>query len=252
MRLTGKACLVTGGAAGIGRAIAEAFLREGARVAVADRDAEAGERASRDLARLGEVIFVPGDVSRAEDARRMVERVVEAFGRLDVLVNNAGVTLKASVVDTEEPDWDHVLAVNLKGVYLCSKYAIPHMVRGGGGSIINVGSIASFVGLPENAAYNASKGGLLTLTRNMAVDYARSNVRVNALCPAMILTPMLEAFIRAQPDPEAYVRAVEQAIPLGRIGRPEDVAPAAVFLASDESAFVTGSALMVDGGYTAR
>lgn len=252
MRLAGKACLVTGGAAGIGRAIAEAFLREGARVAVADRDAEAGERASRDLARLGEVLFVPGDVSRAEDARRMVERVVEAFGRLDVLVNNAGVTLKASVVDTEEPDWDHVLAVNLKGVYLCSKYAIPHMVRGGGGSIINVGSIASFVGLPENAAYNASKGGLLTLTRNMAVDYARSNVRVNALCPAMILTPMLEAFIRAQPDPEAYVRAVEQAIPLGRIGRPEDVAPAAVFLASDESAFVTGSALMVDGGYTAR
>ncbi len=252
MRLAGKACLVTGGAAGIGRAIAEAFLREGARVAVADRDAGAGERASRDLARLGEVLFVPGDVSRAEDARRMVERVVEAFGRLDVLVNNAGVTLKASVVDTEEPDWDYVLAVNLKGVYLCSKYAIPHMVRGGGGSIINVGSIASFVGLPENAAYNASKGGLLTLTRNMAVDYARSNVRVNALCPAMILTPMLEAFIRAQPDPEAYVRAVEQAIPLGRIGRPEDVAPAAVFLASDESAFVTGSALMVDGGYTAR
>ncbi len=252
MRLTGKACLVTGAAVGIGRAIAEAFVREGARVAMADRDAQAGEQARQQLASHGEVVFLSGDVSRAEDARRMVDGAAEAFGRVDVLVNNAGVTLRASVVDTEESDWDHVLAVNLKGVYLCSKYAIPHMIRAGGGSIINIGSIASFIGLPENAAYNASKGGVLTLTRNMALDYARYNIRVNAICPAMIMTPMLESFIRIQPDPEVYVRAVEQAIPLGRIGRPEDVAPAAVFLASDESRFITGSALMVDGGYTAR
>ncbi len=252
MRLTGKVALVTGGAVGIGRAIAEAFLREGARVVIGDRDQEAGGRTQRELQSLGEIRFVPGDVSRAEGARQMVERTVEAFGRLDVLVNNAGITLRATVVDTEEADWDRVLAVNLKGVYLCSKYAIPHMIRGGGGSIINIGSIASLIGLPENAAYNASKGGVLALTRNMALDYARYNIRVNAICPAMIMTPMLESFIRIQPDPEAYVRAVEEAIPLGRIGRPEDVAPAAVFLASDESRFITGSALMVDGGYTAR
>jgi NAD(P)-dependent dehydrogenase (short-subunit alcohol dehydrogenase family) len=252
VRLAGKVALVTGGAVGIGRSIAEAFLREGARVALSDVQVEAGERARQELQAFGEVLFVPGDVSRSEDARRMVERTVEVFGRLDVLVNNAGVTLRGTVVDTEEPDWDRVMAVNLKGVYLCSKYAIPHMIRGGGGSIINIGSIASLIGLLENAAYNASKGGVLTLTRNMALDYARYNIRVNAICPAMIMTPMLEAFIRLQPDPEAYVRSVEQAIPLGRIGRPEDVAPAAVFLASDESRFITGSALMVDGGYTAR
>ncbi len=252
MRLAGKVALVTGGAVGIGRAIAEAFLREGARVAIGDVDRQRGEQTRQELSALGPIRFIQGDVSRAEEARQMVEETVVAFGRLDVLVNNAGVTHRGTVVDTEEADWDRVVAVNLKGIYLCSKYAIPHMIRAGGGSIINIGSIASVIGLQENAAYNASKGGVLALTRNMAVDYAVHGIRVNALCPAMILTPMLEQFIRIQPDPEAYVRRVEQAIPLGRIGRPEDVAPAAVFLASDESRFVTGSALMVDGGYTAR
>ncbi len=252
MRLAGKVALVTGGAVGIGRAIAEAFLREGARVAIGDVDRQRGEQARQELSALGPIRFIQGDVSRVEEARQMVEETVVAFGRLDVLVNNAGVTHRGTVVDTEEADWDRVVAVNLKGIYLCSKYAIPHMIRAGGGSIINIGSIASVIGLQENAAYNASKGGVLALTRNMAVDYAVHGIRVNALCPAMILTPMLEQFIRIQPDPEAYVRRVEQAIPLGRIGRPEDVAPAAVFLASDESRFVTGSALMVDGGYTAR
>jgi|DewCreStandDraft_5_1066085.scaffolds.fasta_scaffold00197_94 NAD(P)-dependent dehydrogenase (short-subunit alcohol dehydrogenase family) len=252
MRLSGKVALVTGGAVGIGRAIAEAFLREGARVAISDMNREAGEQTCQELSELGPLCFIEGDVSRAEDARRMVEKAVAAFGELNVLVNNAGVTHRGTVVDTEEADWERVLAVNLKGIYLCSKYAIPHMIRAGGGSIINIGSIASVIGLQENAAYNASKGGVLALTRNMALDYAAQGIRVNALCPAMIMTPMLEQFIRIQPDPEAYVRRVEQAIPLGRIGRPEDVAPAAVFLASDESRFVTGSALMVDGGYTAR
>jgi NAD(P)-dependent dehydrogenase (short-subunit alcohol dehydrogenase family) len=252
VRLAGKSALVTGGATGIGRAIAEGFLREGARVAVGDVNVELGERTRGELLALGPVVFLPGDVSRSDEARRMVEGTVEAFGSIDVLVNNAGITLRGSVADTRQEDWDRVLAVNLTGVYLCSKWAIPHMVARGGGSIINIGSIASVIGLMENAAYNASKGGVLALTRNMALDYARHNIRVNAVCPAMIRTPMLEDFIRIQPDPEAYVRQVEQAIPLGRIGEPEDVVGAAVFLASDESRFVTGSALMVDGGYTAR
>lgn len=252
MRLAGKGALVTGGAMGIGKAVVARFLQDGARVAFADVDVQAGQRCAEELRARGRVLFIPGDVSVDADARRMVDAAVAEFGHLDILVNNAGVTLAATVTETEEADWDRVLDVNLKGIYLCSKHAIPHMVRSGGGSIINLGSIAGFVGLSANAAYNASKGGVILLTKNTALDYADKNIRVNAVCPAMIMTPMLESFIKLQPDPKAYVRSVEQSTPLGRMGTVEEVAAVVAFLVSDESSYITGSSLMVDGGYTTR
>lgn len=252
MRLTGKVALVTGGAMGIGKAVVSQFLREGAQVAFSDINEPLGRQTLTECERLGRVIFIPGDVAGEADVRRMVEGTVAEFGSLQVLVNNAGVTLSATVTETREEDWDRVLDVNLKGIYLCSKHAIPHLINAGGGSIINLGSIAGFIGLNANAAYNASKGGVILLTKNMALDYADNRIRVNAVCPAMIMTPMLEAFIRLQPDPQAYIARVEQSTPLGRTGTVDEVATAVLFLASDESSYITGSALIVDGGYTAR
>lgn len=251
VRLLGKVALVTGGAMGIGKAVVARFLREGARVAFSDIDTDAGHKTVTEFESLGQLIFVQGDVAVEADARRMVAETVAEFGRLDILVNNAGITLSATVTETDEADWDRVLDVNVKGIYLCSKHAIPHLIASGG-SIVNLGSIAGVVGLNANAAYNASKGGVILLTKNMALDYADRNIRVNAVCPAMIMTPMLESFIRLQPDPHAYVKRVEQSTPLGRMGTAEEVTAAVLFLASDESSYITGSALMVDGGYTAR
>lgn len=247
MRLKDKVAIVTGAAMGIGEAVARLFASEGAQLALCDVDDEAGQRVARETGAL----YVHADVRVEAEVRRFVEATVERYGRIDVVVNNAGVTADATVVETTEEEWDRVIGVNLKGPYLVSKYAIPHMLQRGG-SIVNIGSIASHIGLARNAAYNASKGGVMLLTRNMAVDYARYNIRVNAVCPAMIMTPMLRKFIDLQPDPQAYVRQVEASTPMGRMGTVEEVARAVLFLASDESSYVTGSALMVDGGYTAR
>ncbi|HHY47160.1 MAG TPA: SDR family oxidoreductase [Firmicutes bacterium] len=253
MRLKDKVALVTGGAEGIGAAIAKVFAREGAAVAVVDVNVATGNRTVQAINDAGgKAIFLRADVSKSHEVKAMVEGVIAEFGRVDILVNNAGVTLNATVADTEEDDWERVIGVDLTGVYLCSKYIVPHMVEHGGGNIINIGSIASFVGLNNNAAYNAAKGGVMMLTRNMAVDYAPMKIRVNALCPGMVMTPMLEKFIAIQPDPKAYVAKVEASTPLGRIGTPEEVAEAALFLATDECPYITGAALMVDGGYTAR
>lgn len=253
VKLERRLCIVTGGAKGIGKAVAMLFRREGARVAVVDIDEENGAAVARELDRSGrDAIFVRCDVSKSAEVRAMVRKVREEFGGVDVLVNSAGVTDNATVVTTLEEKWDHVIGVNLKGIYLCCKEVIPLMLERGGGNIVNVGSIASFVGLQNNAAYNASKGGVLMLTRNMAVDFASRNIRVNAVCPGMIMTPMLEDFIKIQPDPAAYVRSVEASTPMGRIGTAEEVAHAVLFLAADDCRYITGSALMVDGGYTAR
>lgn len=247
MRLKDKVAIVTGAAMGIGEAVARLFAAEGAQLALCDVDDEAGQRVARETGAL----YVHADVRVDEQVRQFVEATIQRYGRIDVVVNNAGVTADATVVETTEEEWDRVIGVNLKGPYLVCKYAIPHMLQRGG-SIVNIGSIASHIGLARNAAYNASKGGVMLLTRNMAVDYARYNIRVNAVCPAMIMTPMLRKFIDLQPDPQAYVRQVEASTPMGRMGTVEEVARAVLFLASDESSYVTGSALMVDGGYTAR
>lgn len=253
MRLVGKAAVVTGGGKGIGKATCLAMSREGARVCVADVDLRAAaEVADAIQAEGGTAVAVQVDVSRSEQVALMIDRAMEALGRLDILVNSAGIAYNGDAVETDEENWDRLIGVNLKGTWLCCKYAIPKMLASaGGGAIVNLGSIASFVGLSKNAAYNASKGGVLLLTKNMAVDFA-PRIRVNALCPAMILTPMLEAYMDTVPDRPEYIRGVEDSTPLARMGTAEEVARAAVFLASDESSYLTGSALMADGGYTAR
>lgn len=253
VKLKDKVCIVTGGAKGIGEATVKLFRQEGARVAVVDIDEPKGAALARELDGSGDsVIFVKCDVSKSAEVRTMVEKVKSKFNSIDVLVNSAGVTDDATVVTTLEENWNKVIGVNLTGIYLCCKEVIPVMIDQGGGNVVNIASIASFVGLNNNAAYNASKGGALMLTRNMAVDFASKNIRVNAVCPAMIMTPMLEDFIKIQPDPEAYVKGVEASTPLGRMGTSEEVAHAALFFAADDCRYATGSALMVDGGYTAK
>ncbi len=252
MRLAEKVALVTGGGKGIGRATCLAFAREGAKVAVADVDFPAAEEVAQQIEeRGGAAVPVEVDVAQAAQVAAAVDRTVAGLGRLDVLVNSAGIAYNGDAVETDEENWDRLLGVNLKGTWLCCKYAIPRMLAVGQGTIVNLGSIASFVGLEKNAAYNASKGGVLMLTKNLAVDFA-PRIRANVLCPAMILTPMLEAYMDTVPDRPAYIRGVEAATPLARLGSAEEVAEAAVFLASDESSYLTGAALMIDGGYTAR
>ncbi|MCW2510807.1 MAG: NAD(P)-dependent dehydrogenase, short-chain alcohol dehydrogenase family [Modestobacter sp.] len=246
MKLSGKACIVTGGASGIGRATAVAFAREGARVTVADFNAAGGEETAETIrAAGGEAIFVKSDVAEEADCRQVVEATVEAFGRVDVLFNNAGINpMEGSVVDMSVADWRRVLAVNVDSIFFCSRFAIPEMRRTGGGRIINTASPASFKGWPGNAAYITSKGAVLSLTRAMAMDLAKDNIRVNALVPGLIMTGIGRDFLAAQADPAA----VAASNPMGRPGEPEEVAPLVVYLASDECTFSTGASFFADGG----
>ena len=245
--------MVTGGASGIGLATALAFLREGARVVIADMSEERGRDAIARAASEGrELAFVPGDVSKAADAKRMVDEVVRRFGRIDILFNNAGILIEKPVHELAEEEWDRVLDVNLKGVFLVSKHAVPHMVRQGGGVIVNTGSVNSIVGDVGDPAYCASKGGVGLLTKCMALDYAGHGIRVNAVCPGWVETRMFqqEASTRGV-TVEAYRRHAGSQHPIGRVGRPEEIANVVVFLASDESTYMTGSLVVADGGFTA-
>jgi NAD(P)-dependent dehydrogenase (short-subunit alcohol dehydrogenase family) len=248
-RLEGKVAIVTGAASGIGRAAALALARDGARVALGDVDAEGGASAASEIAAGGgEASFHRADVALTNDVRALVEATVERWGRLDVLVNNAGMAIGGSVTEISEDDWGRVLNVNLTGVWRGMRFAIPHMRRTGGGSIVNTSSVQGSVGFVGWAGYAASKGGIDALTRQAAVEYAPSNIRVNAIVPGTILTPMNERIVR-ESDNGAEIEAGWLAMhPLGRLGRPEEVASAIVFLASDESSFVTGECLRVDGG----
>lgn len=256
MRLKDKVALITGGGSGIGRASAVIFAREGGKVVVSDlNEAPALETVEQVKAINGETSFVTGDVSKNQDAERMVQTAVETFGKLDILVNSAGVSGRAALPDSATPEevWDRVIEVNLKGTYLPSWHAVPEMERAGGGSIINLASIIALVGYPAGLGggfnpYASSKGGVLQLTRNLAVDCARKNIRVNCICPGYIATNMTKSLTD---DPEV-LEQLEQRHPIGRLGRPEEIAYAALFLASDESSFVTGAPLVVDGGYTAQ
>jgi NAD(P)-dependent dehydrogenase (short-subunit alcohol dehydrogenase family) len=201
MKLSGKTAVVTGGSYGIGYAVASLFVREGARVAIAGRDETKGKAALEALGgELENALYVRADVSRAEDVKNLVEETVGRFGRLDILVNNAGTNPVGTALDTTEEVWDRVMAVNLKGPFLCCKHAIPHMIRAGGGSIINIGSINSFMASENEAAYDASKGGVLLFTKATALDFARHNIRVNCICPGAVDTPLLRA-IFAKPEP---------------------------------------------------
>jgi NAD(P)-dependent dehydrogenase (short-subunit alcohol dehydrogenase family) len=247
---------VTGGALGIGRGIVEGFAAAGAAVAIADVNAEAAGALASELEPAGHrVIPTVGDVATANDAERMVAETIAAFGRLDVLVNNAGI-LPADwyfrVEDTPEDVWDRILDVNLKGIYLMSKAAIPQIRQAGGGAIVNIASVQGLQSAPRVPSYAASKGGVLSLTRQMALDYARENIRVVAVCPGTIDTDMSRAGTRyAGGDIEEAVRQMGARHPLGRIGQPRDIANAVLFLASDRASFITGEYLNVDGGLMA-
>lgn len=252
MRLEGKVALITGGTEGMGYAAAELFLKEGASVCVTGRSEEKGGKAIDALSKHGNAIFVRGDVSVSDDARRMVEETVSRFGHLDILFNNAGVYMEVSAEDMTEEDWDRLMDVNVKGTFLVTKFAVPHMKHRRGGSIINNSSDAGLVGNRNCPAYCASKGAITVMTKAMALDYAPYGIRVNSVNPGTIDTPMLEREVRASSDPEAYMERTSAESPMGRIGRAEEVARAVLFLASDESSFVTGASLSVDGGLTAQ
>jgi NAD(P)-dependent dehydrogenase (short-subunit alcohol dehydrogenase family) len=261
MRLKNKVAVVTGAGRGIGRATAQLFAEEGAKVVLNDIDEElVQETAELIREQGGEATVVVGDVAKAGDAEALAKAAVERYGRVDVLDNNAAIYLSPDLPDLPEWEWDRLIDINVKGTYLCCKYLIPEMIRGGGGSIINMGSIVSFIALdgPRNLApaYVTSKGAVLQLTRALAVRHGRDNIRVNCVCPGFIDTDMVEVALAGMSDSaedrEAIRKGGEACHALGRFGRPDEVAHAALFLASDESSFVTGSPLHVDGGYLAR
>ncbi len=253
MRFSGKSVLVTGGGSGIGLATALAFAREGARVVVADVSEERGREAvAAGRAQETELVFLRGDVSRESDAASLVAGTVGAFGRLDVLFNNAGILIEAPVHEMTEADWDRILAINLKGSFLMAKHALRAMLHQGGGIIVNTASVNALVGDPDEAAYCATKAGVALLTKSMALAYAKDHIRVNAVCPGWTETPMFkqEADHRSVSLSDYRVYAAAQH-PMGRIGRPEEIAQVVLFLASDESSYMTGALVVADGGYTA-
>ncbi|MEV7597156.1 glucose 1-dehydrogenase [Kitasatospora sp. NPDC089797] len=244
-----KVVVVTGAASGIGRRTASEFARQAARVVVADIDAVNGADFVAELKGEGhEALFVRTDVTVEADCARLVDAAVETFGRVDVLVNNAGIEISTPVHEMTEGEWDRLVDTNLKSMFLCSKHALREMIGASSGVIVNVCSVSGLVAWPGIAAYNATKGGVMMLTKSLAVDYAKYNIRANCVCPSIIDTPMTDTSI----GHDASVKEQKAKLnPIGRLGTPEDVANAILFLASDKSSFVTGAALTVDGGYTA-
>jgi NAD(P)-dependent dehydrogenase (short-subunit alcohol dehydrogenase family) len=249
MKLDGKVALITGGNSGIGSATAALFAKEGAAVVITGRNRERGERVAHGIRESGgEAWFIPADVRYADDCRRAVERTLERFGRIDVLFNNAGVFHPKTVPDCTEEEWDETIDSSLKGAFLMSKYALPSMIEGGSGSIIHTSSGWGIQGGDRAAAYCAAKGGLVVMAKAMAIDHGPDGIRVNCVCPGDVDTPMLydDAEKRGLPWEDYLAGASNR--PLGRVGTVEEIARAVLFLASDDSSFVTGEALVVDGG----
>lgn len=245
---TGKVVVVTGGAMGIGEATARKFAGCGAKVAIFDCDAVAGARTATDIGNSGgQCEFYACHVQDADEVAAAVESVVQRHGRIDVLVNNAGIQRYGDVVSTTESGWDELMNINLRGAFLVSKHVVPHLLKQGG-AIVVVGSVQSFTAITNSVAYVTAKHALLGLTRAMALDYAKKGIRVNCVCPAAIDTPMLRWAANLSPDPEGVIRNCDRLHALGRIGKPEEVADAIVYLASPLASFITGAALLVDGG----
>lgn len=252
-KLQDKIALVTGAASGIGRATALTFAREGAKLVIADMNDEGGQQTVHMITENGgAATFVQVDVTQATEVEAMLSKTVETYGRLDVAHNNAGVGSRPRVLlhELSEESWNHVIDINLKGVWLCMKYEITQMLQQGGGAIVNTASIMGLVGSwSRSGAYNASKHGVVGLTKTAALEYAKSGIRVNAVCPGYIRTPLIEQTLRANPDMEAQIVSRH---PVGRMGDPEEIAEAVVWMCSDAASFVTGHTMTVDGGYVAQ
>ena len=251
-RLKGKVAFITGGGTGIGRACGLLFAGEGAKVALAGRRQEHLETVAREITNGGgEALAVPCDVTLRASVEKALRSISARFGRLDIVVNNAGALKVGSAEETSDEEWNQILAVNLTGTFLVSRAALPELRKSGGGSIINIGSVLGLVAMKQRAAYAAAKGGVTLLTKAMALDHAREGIRVNCICPGITETELIRQMLAKLPDPDAARKARVELIPLGRFGRPEDVAHLALFLASDESSWLTGAALPLDGGMTA-
>ena len=255
--LNDKVALITGAGSGIGRAIAVAFAQEGASVGINFHKNKAG--AEETLSEINNCqadgLLLGGDVSSEEDIKRIVKEIIDKFGKIDIVVNNSGIGASNSpdrVVDILPADWDRVMVVNLKSIMLMGKYVIPHMIENGGGAIVNISSIRGLIGNPNLASYCASKGGVNLLTKEMALDYAKAGIRVNSIAPGFINSEMFKSYIAKQVSPEKALKNFENMAPLKRIGLPEEIADAAVFLVGPDSSFITGVVLPVDGGYTAN
>ncbi|MEK4566705.1 SDR family oxidoreductase [Alkalihalobacillus sp. FSL R5-0424] len=248
MRLQNKVAIITGASQGIGEGITRTFAREGARVIVADVNKELGEQLVRELTEATiEAHFVEADVSNEDHVRSLIAKTVETYGGVDILVNNAAVTVRKSVEDTSLEEWQQILGVNLTGAFLCSKYAIPEMKKRGGGAIVNIASWHAEKTITRLAAYAASKGGLTALTRQMSLDLGPHNIRVNAVCPSTVDTPLLEKTFASLENPEEAFNQTLEFQPFGRIGTVDDIANACLFMVSDEASYVSGQTLMVDG-----
>ena len=256
-RLDNKVALVTGGGSGIGREIALLYARQGARVVVADIQLEAaGNVVSEISAQDGKGQAVQMDVSSEEQVQRVFGQIVQENGRLDILVNNAGVSHVGNILETSLADWERVMGVNARGVFLCSKYAIKHMVeqQPQGGILVNIASVAGMIAVDRRLPYSASKGAVISITRSVAIDFVQQGIRANAICPGTVHTPFVEGYLErnfaATKDEERKKMHARQ--PIGRMGRPDEIASAALYLASEEASFVTGSTLVIDGGWTAK
>lgn len=250
MRLANKIALITGSGSGIGKSSAMLFAKEGAVVIVNDLDEVKGQETVQEIsASGGTALFMQADVTHAQQVEEMVSRIIDQFGRIDILFNNAGISGIGQLHEIEPDDWDRVMTVNIRGVFLPSKYVLPYMMKEKNGSIINMSSCIAEIGLAKRASYSATKGAVLALTKSMQVDYAPYNIRVNALLPGTILTPFVESYLRSSyDDPAEAFESLKTRQLSGDLGRPDDVASAALFLASDESRFMMGSPLYIDGG----
>ena len=251
-RLSGKSAVVSGGASGIGKAIAQLFLEEGAKVVIADINGPLLDKTAKELAVHGSVSAVVADVRSMADAGRIVKQAVDRHGGLDILVCNAGITSVMPIEKLSEEEWDAVLATNVKGMFTLVKQAIQPMIARGGGKIITLGSEMGIVAVPESPAYNASKGAVIMFTKSIALDLIRYNIRVNSLCPGITRTPLLQAEIDNSLEPEKVAAAQASWAPINRVADPREIAQGALFLAGDESTFAVGSCLVLDGGFTAK